>query len=85
MPALAAPCPVAIMKSTYLFLKELHMSTITRFKSKSILQPGDTTLFSKMISFAVFVAATLLMLEMRVALDAATSGDKSDGAYVQGM
>lgn len=54
-------------------------------KSKSILQPGDTTLISKMISFAVFVAATLLMLEMRVALDAATSGDKSDGAYLQGM
>ncbi|HEY4317152.1 MAG TPA: hypothetical protein VGN04_06090 [Herbaspirillum sp.] len=61
------------------------MPTITKFKSKSILQSSDTTLFSKMVSFAVFVAATLLMLEMRVALDAATAGDKSDAAYAYGM
>jgi hypothetical protein len=39
----------------------------------------------KFALFAISIASTLLMLESRELLDAATSGDKSDGAYIYGM
>jgi hypothetical protein len=39
----------------------------------------------KFALFAISIASTLLMLESRELLDAATSGDKSDGAYMYGM
>jgi hypothetical protein len=48
-------------------------------------RPAKNTLLSKIAEFGVFVASTLLLLETREWLDEATSGDKSDGAYIQGM
>jgi hypothetical protein len=48
-------------------------------------QPAKNTLLSKIAEFGFFVASTILLLETRELLDQATSGDQSDGAYIQGM
>ncbi|MDB5960092.1 MAG: hypothetical protein JWP59_1386 [Massilia sp.] len=39
----------------------------------------------KIVDFACFVASTLLMIEMREALDADTGGDKTDAKYRHGL
>lgn len=52
---------------------------------KAYTVPTRRSLAEKIAEFAWFVLATLLMLDMREALDAATTGDKSDAAYKQGM
>lgn len=57
----------------------------SRAKSRSILLPGDYSLPSKILSFALFVASTLLMLDMREALNAAHEGDQSDAVYIHGL
>lgn len=61
------------------------MSIAAKSKSRSILLPGDHSPPSKILSFALFAASTLLMLEMREALNAAHKGDQSDAAYIHGL
>jgi hypothetical protein len=48
-------------------------------------QSGTTGFGAKLAQVAYAVAATVLMLEMREALDAKTSGDKSDAAFTHGL
>ncbi|MDB5774742.1 MAG: hypothetical protein JWP38_875 [Herbaspirillum sp.] len=52
--------------------------------TKSIA-PESSTLLSKIAQAAYFVAATVLMVEMREAMDANTSGDKTDAAFDYGL
>ena len=44
-----------------------------------------TTLVDALAAFSWFTLSTLLMLDMREALDAATGGDPSDAAFKQGL
>ncbi|MDB5988812.1 MAG: hypothetical protein JWQ10_215 [Herbaspirillum sp.] len=53
--------------------------------TKSLSQSSPTGLGAKLAQVAYAVAATVLMLEMREALHAKTSGDKSDAALVCGL
>lgn len=54
--------------------------------TRNHLEPQWTTnLWSALAAFAWFTLSTLLMLEMREALNAATRGDPSDAAFKQGM
>lgn len=44
-----------------------------------------TNLWAALAAFAWFILSTLIMLEMREALDAASQGDPSNAAFKQGM
>ena len=52
---------------------------------KAAAVPAPRALADKASAFCWFVLATLLMLDIREALDAATGGDKSDAAFKQGL
>jgi hypothetical protein len=53
--------------------------------TKSFNESTSTTLGAKLAQAAYTVAATVLMLETREALNAKTSGDQSDAAFTYGL
>jgi hypothetical protein len=53
--------------------------------TKNLTQSSATGFSGKLAQFAYFVAATILMIELREKLYAQTSGDKSDAAQTQGL
>jgi hypothetical protein len=54
------------------------MSTV----DKSAIEPIYNSLFPKIALFAIFIASTSLMFQTRQLLNTATSGDKSNRAYI---
>jgi hypothetical protein len=61
--------------------KEYAMTTAT----KRLSQSSPAGFSAKLAQVAYLVAATVLMLEMREALHAKTSSDKSDAAFTYGL
>ncbi|MFL6710220.1 MAG: hypothetical protein ACJ8HI_18620 [Massilia sp.] len=57
--------------------------SISRFQTRP--RPWSAQLAAKLSSLAWFILSTLLMLELREALDAATEGDRADAAYKRGL
>ena len=49
---------------------------------KSAIEPIYNSLFPKIALFAIFIASTSLMFQTRELLNTATSGDKSNRAYI---
>jgi hypothetical protein len=67
--------------------KSLHTqrSTTMTTATNSYTQSGPSTLGAKLAQAAYTVVATVLMVEMREALDAKTSGDKTDASFKYGL
>jgi hypothetical protein len=53
--------------------------------TKKLSQSSTTGFSAKLAQFAYFVAATVLMIELREKLYAQTSGAKSDAAHTYGL
>ncbi|HWZ47823.1 MAG TPA: hypothetical protein VNX00_06340 [Herbaspirillum sp.] len=53
--------------------------------TKNLSQSNTTSFSAKLAQFAYFVAATVLMIELREKLYAQTSGAKSDAAHTYGL
>ena len=57
--------------------------SVSKFRAQP--RPWPAQLAAKLSSLAWFIISTLLMIELREALDAATDGDPTDAAYKQGL
>jgi len=57
--------------------------SVSKFHTRP--RPWPAQLAAKLSSLAWFIISTLLMLELREALDGATKGDRADAAYKQGL
>jgi hypothetical protein len=61
------------------------MTSATKAASKGFTASGSNTLGAKLAQAAYTVAATVLMLEMRDALNAKSTADQSDAAFTYGL